>query len=371
MFETYKKGGMAMKKKMQKWKSLAAILLAVVMLTGCGASKEMATSDTAAYEYSDANYMTNDIYTTEMASEAPMEEAVVEEEGVTADTSMAEGAESESIQPQQTERKLIKNVDLQVETETFDELFVKVNDKTESLGGYVENSYMYNGSSFYGNGNRDASLTIRIPADHLDEFLSAVSEVSNVISRNDSVTDITLQYVDLESRKEALMVEQDRLLELMEQAETIEDIIALESRLSEVRYELESMESRLRTYDNQVSYSTVYLHIQEVTKLTPVKEQTIGEKITTGFTESLYGVGNGLLNFGIGFIIKLPYLVVWAIVIAVFVLIIKGIRKAGKKRKAKKAQKKQAEMVDMGVQEQNADIYAEPDKAEAVKQDAE
>ncbi len=325
-----------MKKKIWKWKSLAVALLVVVMLTGCGASaSEKADYSVMTESYENGSYDTDDVYMMNTVAGAPVEEAVTEEAVEEPE------AEIQEVELQQTNRKLIKNVNLEVETESFDELYAKVNEKTEALGGYVENSYVYNGSSYYGNDTRDANLTIRIPADNLDAFLSEVSEASNVISRNDSVTDVTLQYVDLESKKEALLVEQERLLELMEEAATIEDIIALESRLSEVRYELESMESRLRTLDNQISYSTVYLYIQEVAKLTPVKEQTIGEKIVTGFTESLYGVGNGLLNFGIGFIIKLPYIVVWAVVIVVCVLVVKAIRKANKKRKAKRQQKTQ------------------------------
>lgn len=227
---------------------------------------------------------------------------------------------------------------MEVETEEFDTLLGKVEQKVNGLGGYVESSYTYNGSSYYGSSNRNASLTIRIPAEKLDDFLSEVAESSNVISRNDSVTDVTLQYVDMESHKKVLLAEQDRLLELMEQVETIEDIITLESRLSDVRYQIESMESQLRTYDNQIAYSTIYLNIDEVTKLTPVKEQSTWEKISTGFVESLYSVGTGILNFIIKFIISLPYLVVWAVIILIIVLIIKAIRKSMKKRKEKKRQ---------------------------------
>lgn len=195
-------------------------------------------------------------------------------------------------------------------------------------------------------------MTIRIPAEKLDDFLSEVAESSNVISRNDSITDVTLQYVDLESHKKVLLAEQDRLLELMEQVETIEDIIALESRLSEVRYQLESMESQLRTYDNQISYSTIYLNINEVTKLTPVKEQSTWEKISTGFVDSLYGVGAGLMNFIIRLIINLPYLVLWAVVILVIVLIIKMIRKSMKKRKEKRRQLQASSMTQPSMQAQ-------------------
>ena len=228
-----------------------------------------------------------------------------------------------------------------METETFEELLATITEKTESFSGYIEESYTYNGSNYYGRGTRNASMTIRIPAQQLDAFLSSVSEVSNVISRNDSVSDVTLQYVDMESHKKALTAEQDRLLELLEQAESVEDIITIESRLSDVRYQIESMESQLRTLQNQVSYSTVYLDIQEVEKLTPVEEQTRGEMIREGFMDSLYGVGNGLLDFGTAVIIDLPYLVVWAAVILLVILIIRLLRKHRKNKKQKKMQEKQ------------------------------
>ena len=350
--------------KMWKWKSIVIAALIVVMLTGCGASaSEKADYAITTESYDNSSYATDDLYMNSMAEE-PMEDAAVEEAMPEEAIEEAE-AGSQQTELQQTNRKLIKNVNLEVETESFDELYAKVNEKTEALGGYVENSYIYNGSSYYGDDTRDASLTIRIPAENLDAFLSEVSEASNVISRNDSVTDVTLQYVDLESKKEALLIEQDRLLELLKEAETIEDIIALEGRLSEVRYELESMESRLRTLDNQISYSTVYLYIQEVAKLTPVKEQSIGEKIVTGFTESLYGVCEGLLDFGVGFIIKLPYIVVWTIIIIGIIFVIKGIRKVHKKRKAKKQAKKQEKkQKEAQITEQVQEAVADATKTE-------
>ena len=306
------------------------ILAAAMLMTGCGGASEMAadTATTTEAYYDGGNYKSNDIYVTEAAAEEAIEYEVAE--------APAAGEAGEAVEVKNTERKLIKNVDLNVETETFDELLVTVESKTEGLGGYIESSYTYNGSSYYGGGRRNASLTIRIPAEKLDEFLSTVAEVSNVTSRNERVEDVTLQYVDLDSHKKTLQAEQDRLLELLEEAETIADIIALEGRLSEVRYQIESMESQLRTYDNQVNYSTVYLEIEEVNKITPVKEQSIGEKIVTGFTENLYDVGEGLLDFGIWFITHIPSLVVWAMVIFIIVLIIKGIRRHHQKRKLKK-----------------------------------
>ena len=207
-----------------------SLLMVCALLSGCGAGSKsdgyaLATTEMA--EEAAYDYATDDIYLNETASyaEEPM-------------TGTAEGgSESSEVEVKDTARKLIKNVDLEVETEEFDVLMQTITEKTESFGGYVESSYTYNGSNYYGNSNRNSSLTLRIPAEKLDAFLSAVAECSNVISKNESVTDVTLQYVDMKSHKEALETEQARLLELLEQAESVEDIITIESRLSEVRYQ--------------------------------------------------------------------------------------------------------------------------------------
>lgn len=183
---------------------------------------------------------------------------------------------------------------------------------------------------------RYGGLTVRIPKENLEIFLSKVGEQSNIVSRSESVSDVTLQYVDLESHKKALVTEQNRLLELMEQAETVEDIISIESRLSEVRYQIESMESQLRTYDNKIDYSTVYLSIEEVERYTPSEDISTGERIKNGFLESLEGVGTGISNFAVWFVIHIPYLVVWVIIIAVIVFILCKLRKCMAKRKAMK-----------------------------------
>ena len=321
---------------MKKWRVLSLVLGLSMILAGCGGSSkyESAACDTAASPaaaggngMAGSGYLSDGVeYKSDDYAEAAAEEAGMDDGG--------DGNSAPEVMD--TGRKLIKTVDLQVETESFDELLLSVFHRTESFSGYIEESYIYNGSRYYGRGTRNANMTIRIPADKLEEFLSEISEISNVISRNDRVTDVTLRYVDMESHKKALMAEQERLLELLGQAENIEDIISIESRLSEVRYQIESMESQLRTMDNQVNYSTIYLSIEEVKQYTPVAEQSIGEKIVTGFQRSLVDIGSGFVNFGVGFLIYLPYIVLWAVVIAAALLF---IRLAIKKRRSKKLKK--------------------------------
>ena len=316
---------------------LLGVALALV-LSGCGASDKSYSSDSYYYgEMNSAEAMDNGGY---YDGEIYLEQA---------GSSSANGSTNSSGESVRAGRKLIRTVRLDVETMEFDELLSYVKDKTTELGGYVESMDIYNGSNYYGytysgtgyRNNRNGSLTLRIPKDNLDSFLTVVEGNSNITNRSEQEVDVTLDYVDLDSHKAVLLAEQERLLALMEQAETMDDIIMLESRLSEIRYQIESMESRLRTYDNQIEYSTVYLSITEVVELTVVEpvELTTWERISQGFMDSLENVGMGLKEFFIGFIIAIPYL----ILVAVFVLIILGIVLLCVKKGQSSHQKKMAE----------------------------
>ncbi len=247
------------------------------------------------------------------------------------------GLSSDSAAPQVADanRKLIKTVEMTVETKEYDEMLVGLNEQIKACGGYVEHMNTYNGSIYSGRSySRNANMTIRVPEDKLESFLAEVTNISNVVRRSDKVDDVTLAYVDLSSHKEALQTEQKRLLELLEKAQSVEDIITIEKRLSDVRYQIESMESQLRTYDNKVSYSTVYLEIDEVKELTPVKEETVWEQISGGFVDSLVSIKDDSVEIVIWVAVNSPFLVIWAVVIIVFVLL---IRRHWVKNKIKKA----------------------------------
>lgn len=307
----------------RRWEGFMMMLVAAVLcFSGCGS--DGSNAETASQKSAAQEYATDDIYV---------------QEGYAAEATDAGGEAAEAVDHPEAvgdKRKLIKNVSMSVETEEFDTLIAKLESKIEASGGYIENM-MYNGSSLYGNSDRTAGMTIRIPKDRLDGFVTEVSAISNVVSRNESTTDVTMQYVDLESHKKALWIEQERLMELLGQAETMDAIIALEKRLSEVRYELESMESQLRTYDNLVDYSTVQLDIMEVVKLTPVREKSAMDRMADGFAGSLENLISGLKNFFITLVILLPYIifiVFWTLVILALIF---GIRKIKKKNTLKKS----------------------------------
>lgn len=318
---------------------IALLAAAVLILNGCGSKYESAETSSAQAE-AGAGYSTE--YYGEPAmdfeAEAPAEEPAYEtdEGGGVSSTSGID-----SVAP--TAQKLIKTVSMNMETKEFDSLLENIRSKVEELGGYIESSDI-SGSSYYSMyESRRGWMTIRIPSDKLDGFVTVVSELGNVTGKSESIEDITLQYVDVESHKKALETEQTRLLELLEQAESMEDILTIESRLSQVRYELQAYGSKLRIFDNQVSYSTVDIDIREVERVMPVVEKlTFFEEISYRLTDNFYDIGQGLRSFAIWFISSLPYLVIWALVIVLLVrLVRKLIWKKPFFRKKKKEQIKE------------------------------
>ena len=207
------------------------------------------------------------------------------------------------------------------------------------MGGYVESSSI-NGNSYNKNRMRSADVTARVPAEQLDAFCDQVSELGNVTYKNLYTRDVTLTYVDLESHVKALRTEQQTLMALLEKAETVEDIITIQSRLSEVLYEIESYESTLRTFDDQIAYSSVHLNVKEVQRETTVEKETASQEIARRFKENWEDVKEGAQRFGIDFVSGLPVILVWVIILGGIAFIIVLIVKGGPKRKAKRERRK-------------------------------
>ena len=297
---------------MKKYLSLLlALMLLLSVLTGCGGSSS-AAQDMAVME--------------EAAAEAPASMA-----GGTNGTLTSTAESGSSAVPES--RKWIITVYMSAETEDLDSMTAALDAHITAMNGYVEDQHIYNGSSYSSRRYRSASLTIRIPAEDVDNFTEEVSGIANVVSQEKNLEDVTLSYVATESRMTALQTEEARLLEFMEQAETMSDLLEIEARLTDVRYELESVTSQLRTYDNQINYATIHLDIEEVQEYTPVEEPTLWERISTGFTDSLEGLWESLQDLLVGIVVAAPFLLVYGGVALVIFLIIRHVIKKQPKEK--------------------------------------
>lgn len=288
--------------------TLAALMVAG-LLSGCGGSSK-ATADMA------------------VAQEAMVESPAASMGGVLTNST---GSAGNSIAD--TEQKLIKTVRMDVETEDLEALLPQINEKIGALGGYIEEQELNNGSSYSSYRYRSASLTVRVPAENLSSFVEDVQGVSNVVTYNESTENVTLTYVSTESRMKALEVEQERLLELLAKAENMTDLLEIEARLTDVRYELESVTSQLRVLSNQVDYATIHLYISQVRVYTETEPQTVWQRIGSGFKENLHDIGEDLTDFFVWVVTYSPQLLFWAAVIAVAIVIIK--RRTAKKKVAK------------------------------------
>lgn len=327
-----------------KKKAISLILLAsTIMVTACGAAKS-ATYDmpgeAASYDYSDSY---NGVYASE---EAYYDDYAMADEAMTAYREDSGNPVTTSENASTSNRKLIRNVSLDVETKEFDVLSRNLYESINSCGGYIENMNVYNGSSYKSyHDTRNANITARIPAKNLDTFVNTIGEEANITKRSESVEDVTLSYVDMTSHRDMLKEEQQRLLDFLAEANDVEEIIALEDRLTSVKYQLESMESQIRTYDNQVDYSTVRISITEVKDYTPepVETKTTSQRISEGFKESIENIGEGLTEFFIWFVVNIPYIIIFLIVVAIIVAIIIALIKANNKASAARKSKNQAQ----------------------------
>lgn len=312
---------------MNKKKILTAVMAAALLLGllgGCGSKNLSMEPDMARSDM----YAEDSIsYEAAMAAPAAMSGA----------GSNAESAASTASIPLPENRKWVITMSLTAETENLADAMGLLAEKIQESGGYVE-SQSVSGTAVNSGRSPSAYITVRIPAEQLDSFVEDVSGMTNVVSSSRYVEDITLRYTDTEGRVKALQTEEARLLELMEQAETMSDLLEIEGRLTEVRYQLENYTSTLRLYDNQVDYATLDLTLREVEKFTPPEKQGFWQKVTSGLADSIVDLGQGIVDFVAWVLIELPYLVLVGLLgwLTVFLT-----RRSIKKRRAKKEQKTQ------------------------------
>lgn len=261
----------------------------------------------------------------EAAKDDAGEFSTTQEEGTTDTTSSENTAK--------TDEKIIYTYNYSVETKTFDDFMKSVQQRVNEYGGYMESSEIQGNEEM--NISRYANLVIRVPAEKMHSFLEMVKNNSNVTYSNSSSENVTLTYVDMQSHVEALKAEQKSLMDMLEHADTVEAIITIQSRLTDVRYELESYESQLRVYDNRINYSTLYLDVNEVDRESSVATKlSYGEEISQGLSDTLYGMGQGLRDFSIWLIVNLPILLVLAVIIVIIVLIVRAMMKRSERKNA-------------------------------------
>lgn len=273
---------------------LSFIMIISIFITACSQSSEpfigqdMATTD---------DYLSNTV---------PYEEALDEDSAGSDGGSSIAGA---SIEPE----KVITTIDLGLETDDFDEFVIDMELVISEFKGYIENSNIWYGG--YSRSYRHGEYAIRIPRENVEEFKHFISEIGNLINESTNRQDVTSQYKDTESRLRVVETKEERILELLETADVMADIIELERELNNIIYEKEYLTSELMNLDERVDYSTVYLNVEEVERYSNVDdmETGLGTRIANAFKDSMHFFYDSLENLVIFVIYAIPFLIVLAI----------------------------------------------------------
>lgn len=287
------------------------LLIAALVSAGCGSGNKSGGSIDSAYD-------TSDSFTEEIADSV-------------ADSS---AGSTENISENVTEnRKIIERLTFSLQTKEFDSLIQKLEEKVNETGGYIESSSI-DGRNLNHNNFRFAELIVRIPSSKSETFSTYISENSTVINKEVSTEDVTLAYVDTESRLSALNTEKASLENLLANAQSVSDIITIRDRLTEVIYEIESCQSQLRTYDNLIDFTTITIYVDEVEQVQIVEEQTIWEEIGTNLANNVRMIGNFFVELFVVLASGLPFLAIIAIIVIIIIIIVKKSQKKAKKKTA-------------------------------------
>ena len=286
---------------------------------GVSSEKNAATGVEYADSASTTSYSAPNAMMVRTADTATYDLYVAEESGATA----GGAATADSGATAATGQKLVRTVSLTLRTTAFDNDLESVQALLEGLGGYVENLYQY--GDVESGDTRTASLSMRVPSENLDAFLDGMEGVGRVTDRSESVTDMTVQYTDNQTRLETLYAKRERLNQLMAQAQEVSDLIELETAVADTQYEIERYETSQRDIDRRVDMSAVNVTLLEESPAQSATAEDIGlgERLGAALRASLRWLGGFLRNMLVFATMILPVAVPVAAIAAVVWLVVR------------------------------------------------
>lgn len=302
---------------------ISALICITTLLVGCGASTgsgaAMNASPSAAAETTEAakgNYGGMEFFNSDSAADADR-----------ADTGRTD------------EAKRIYTADLNMETTAFDDAAKGLTALVGELGGWMQSS----GVDYGGSGYRRGNYTVRVPQEKFDAFLTRAGELCHVTYSYTNVEDVSEYYYDTAGRLSTQQTKLERLQTLLSKAESMEDIITIESAISDTEQQIESLSGELKHYDSQIDYATVNISLNEVYQLSNVEQPATGFASRIG--AALSSGAHGFVTFLQSVLVFLAYAWVWVLLIAAALA---GAIYIRRKRRAlpKTGQKPQAEKKD-------------------------
>ena len=338
-----------------KMKRSLAFLLAALMCLGlcaCGRANNASPSyKEAAYQMSGSAMPAPAPMAMNAAYDMAYEDAGFGMMNMAASKTTARGTDSSASEvdaPEENPEKIIYSGDATIETTEFEKSVAALENMIAEAGGFIESSSV-NGSNYYDSSRgytskRSASYTLRVPSEKFAGLMSSLSDIGNVPYTHTYTENVTAEYYDVQARLKALQAQETRLLEMMEIAETVEDIITIEDKLTDVRYRIASFQSSLNNWDRRVAYSTLSITVKEVQVYTPatVTKISYGEELWLTFTDALKNAGQFFKDLLVFLVSAIPTIVILAVLFFVFRPLLKKLYQKAKARREARAEKKAA-----------------------------
>jgi len=262
--------------------------------------------------------------------------------------------------------KIIYSVHASIETMQFDETIAKVNQLLATYNAFIENSSVsginYESRHYGWNEFRYAHFTLRVPVNQLNAMVENLDSLGNITHRSNDAINITSQFFDTQSRLNSLRIQEERLLDMLSNAEDVPDLIMIEERLSNVRYQIESLTTTLTGWQRQVDFSTVSLYIREVEEFTEQPQLNVSywQQIEDGFLATIRSVGQFFMDVFKWLIISAPVILIYVVIILIVLLIIR--------QKIRSAKKKRAAQNEALFETQTPVITQEPEEAQDIQE---
>lgn len=285
-------------------KLLCAILLAgVALLVGCGGPQNDVTVDSASAPVAASSTQASRF----KASAGMVSRSVTASPAVAADEKMADSAVpgshgaapahlASATTPRASSRQVVRRAELSVRVKSVEAAEKQVRTAVDAVRGYLDSAT----SSDLASDNPKMDLTVRIPVESFDDFLAKVESFGVRLSKTVSSEDVTTQLVDLEARGKTLAAQEDTIRAMLRQARSLNTVIELQDKLTEIRTTIESLAAERKALGGLATLSTVKIHFEQGSQpVAPSKDpdwlaQSWGEASST-----LGGIGRTAVVAGI------------------------------------------------------------------------